>query len=93
LCTPRVIRGSIVWHERQIELEVVYPDTFPFLRPEIYAPGLALGRHQNPLQGNLCLLDRSTRAWNVDETGAWLVAERVPYLLDLLEQGGEALAR
>jgi hypothetical protein len=90
---PAVMRGSIVWREQEIELEVVYPDTFPFLRPEVYAPSLSLGRHQNPLQGNLCVLDRSTRAWNVDETGAWLVAERVPYLLDLLEKGGEALAR
>jgi hypothetical protein len=90
---PAVMRGRIVWREREIELEVVYPDTFPFLRPEVYAPNLSLGRHQNPLQGNLCVLDRSTRAWHVDETGAWLVAERVPYLLELVEEGGEALAR
>jgi hypothetical protein len=90
---PVIMRGRIVRHEREIGLAVVYPDTFPFLRPEVYAPGLALGRHQNPLQGNLCLLDRSTRAWNVDETGAWLVAERVPYLLDLLEAGSDALAQ
>jgi molybdopterin/thiamine biosynthesis adenylyltransferase len=90
---PVVMRGRIAWRKREIELEVVYPDTFPFLRPEVYATDLALGRHQNPLQGNLCVLDRSTRAWHVDETGAWLVAERVPYLLDLLEEGGEALAR
>ena len=90
---PFVMRGSIVCRDRQVELEVVYPDSFPFLRPEVYAPGLALGRHQNPRQRNLCLLDRSTRAWNVDDTGGWLVGERLPYLLDLLAEGGEALAR
>jgi ThiF family len=74
-----------------IDVTIVYPDSFPHLRPEVMAPGLRLGRHQNPYQGNLCLLDRSTREWEVTDTGAWLLTERVPLLLGLLERGGAAL--
>lgn len=85
------LRGSIIWRERAVELVVVYPDSFPFLRPEVYAPDLKLERHQSPIERNLCLLDRSSRAWHVSDTGAWLVAVRVPHLLDLLELGGEDL--
>ncbi len=88
---PVVMRGALEHKGKRIALEVVYPDSFPFLRPEVYARELRLGRHQNPYEGNLCLLDRSTRAWDADWTAARLVAERVRYLLDLLEEGGEAL--
>lgn len=84
-----VMRGSIFHNGEKIELEVVYPDLFPFLRPEVYAKELRRDRHQNPYDGNLCLLDRSTRAWSPSLTGAWLVRERVPHLLRLLEAGGE----
>lgn len=86
-----VVRGSITHAGEKIELEVVYPDLFPWLRPEVYAKGLRLDRHQNPYQGNLCLLDRSSRAWKPSYTAAWLVAERVPYLLELLAGGEETM--
>lgn len=86
-----VLRGALAHGGRDIDLEVHYPDLFPYLRPEVLAKGLGLARHQNPYEGNLCLLDRSTRDWNPSDTGAWLVAERVPYLLDLLDAGGEEL--
>lgn len=88
-----VMRGTLPHEGEAIELEVVYPDLFPYLRPEVYAKGLKRERHQNPYDGNLCLLDRSTRAWSPSKTGAWLVAERVPLLLRLLDTGGEELER
>lgn len=92
--TGRAVFHGLLEHKRgQVSLTVIYPDTFPFLRPEVLAPQLDLGRHHNPYGGNLCLLDRSTRAWNPQDTGAWLVRERVPHLLDLLESGGERLRR
>ncbi len=47
-----------------VELYVVYPDSFPFLRPLVLAPELRLGHHQNPFGKNLCLLDRDTRRWH-----------------------------
>jgi hypothetical protein len=86
-----LLAGSIEHAGQQIELQIAYPDSFPFMRPEVFAPGLDLERHQNPLEHNLCLLERSTRAWSVGDTGAWLVAERVPHLLELLQAGGEQL--
>jgi molybdopterin/thiamine biosynthesis adenylyltransferase len=86
-----VLRGSIDYQGKDVELEVRYPDLYPFVRPEVIAPGLTLERHQNPYEGNLCLLDRSTRAWKPSFDGSWLVAEKVPYLLALLEAGEEAM--
>jgi molybdopterin/thiamine biosynthesis adenylyltransferase len=83
-------RGVVRGHEA-IEVTIVYPDSFPYLRPEVLAPDLRLGRHQNPYEGNLCLLDRSTREWEVTDTGAWLLSERLPLLLDLLARGGQVL--
>jgi molybdopterin/thiamine biosynthesis adenylyltransferase len=84
-----VLRGFLAHGEEEVELEVRYPDLFPYLRPEVVAPGLKLGRHQDPYDKNLCLLDPSTRAWDSDESAASLVAERVPYLLSLLAPGAE----
>lgn len=86
-----VLTGELDLDGDTMEVEVVYPDVFPFLRPEVYAQELNLDRHQNPYLGNLCLLDRSTAAWNPSDTAAWLVAERLPLLLSLLDEGGEAL--
>ncbi|MGH2957080.1 MAG: ThiF family adenylyltransferase, partial [Solirubrobacterales bacterium] len=86
------LRGKIPHGDGEVELVVVYPDTFPYTRPEVFAPGLRLGRHQNPYLGNLCLLERSTREWDPTDSAAWLVSERVPYLLALLE-GDDATMR
>lgn len=86
-----LLRGSIVHEGRTVELEVLYPDLYPYLRPEVFAPGLSLPRHQNPADYNLCLLDRDTRAWSPVRTAAWLVAERVPLLLSLIEGDPEAM--
>jgi hypothetical protein len=51
----------------------------------------AVPRVPNPFDGNLCLLDRSSREWDTSDTGAWLIHTRLPELLSLLTQGGEAL--
>jgi molybdopterin/thiamine biosynthesis adenylyltransferase len=85
-----VLRGAINYKDEEVALEIRYPDLFPYLRPEVAAPDLQLRRHQHPFAGNLCLLDPSTRAWDTDQSAAGLVAERVPYLLRLLEPGAEA---
>jgi hypothetical protein len=80
-----VLGGELIHGEDTVALEIRYPDLFPFVRPEVFAKELTLERHQNPYDGNLCLLDRSTRAWAPSDTGAWLVVERVPLLLELIE--------
>jgi molybdopterin/thiamine biosynthesis adenylyltransferase len=86
-----VLRGSIQYEGKEVGLEVRYPDLYPFVRPEVIASDLALKRHQNPYAGNLCLLDRSTRAWKPSYDAAWLVGEKVPFLLALLDAGEEAM--
>jgi len=86
-----VMHGGIERDGSSIPARVVYPDSFPYMRPEVYAPELALQRHFNPFDGNLCLLDRSTREWDTSDSGAWLIATRLPELLALLAQGGQAL--
>ena len=86
-----VMRGRVEHDGRQVQVSVVYPDSFPYMRPQVYAPGLALERHFNPFDGNLCLLDRSSREWNTNDTGAWLIDTRLPQLLALLAEGGSAL--
>lgn len=70
---------------------MVYPDSFPSTRPAIYAPELKLDRHQNPYGGNLCVLPRSSVHWRPSMTAAELVNEQVPYLVQLVREGGDRL--
>jgi len=86
-----VLRGTVATVRGPLPVTIVYPDTFPYLRPEVYATETRLERHHNAYDGNLCLLDRSSAQWQVDDTGAWLISQRVPYLVDVLEAGGEEL--
>lgn len=88
-----VLDGSVLVDGASVALTIVFPDAYPIFRPEVYASELVLARHQNPYDKNLCLLETPTRAWNTSDTAAWLVAERVPFLLGLVEAGGVALAR
>jgi hypothetical protein len=88
------LRGTLTMPDRDpIALEVRYPESFPYLRPEVFATALKLPRHQNPYRHNLCLLEASTRRWNPSDTGAWLVGERVPELLRLIEGDPEEMRR
>ena len=68
---------------------VVFSDFYPELRPQVYCETLELPRHQNPIDKNLCLLDRSTRDWGPKDSVAWLLTERVPKLLQLLNDSEE----
>jgi molybdopterin/thiamine biosynthesis adenylyltransferase len=84
-------RGQIVLYVdvplrgEQHTLRVVFPDFYPELRCEVYAPKLDLPRHQNPFGKNLCLLDRDTRHWRPTDSAAWCLTERLPQLVELLK--------
>jgi molybdopterin/thiamine biosynthesis adenylyltransferase len=88
-----VLTGFLPYEGEEVRLEVRYPDLFPYLRPVVIAPDLNRDRHQDPYSKELCLLEPSTRAWDTDATGAWLVEKRVPYLLRLLDADPETLRR
>jgi molybdopterin/thiamine biosynthesis adenylyltransferase len=64
-----------------LELKVVFPDLYPFFRPEVSALNLALPRHQNPIQKNLCLLPRTTSAWRPEDTLADLLISQLSAVL------------
>lgn len=63
-------------------VRIVYPDSYPFFRPQVFADDLTLTRHQNVLEKNLCLLGRLTSEWNSQQTVAGLIKEQLPKLLD-----------
>jgi len=65
-----VVRCRFGSSRGEVELVVIYPDSFPFLRPLVLAPDLKLGNHQNPFGKNLCLLDRDTRQWRPQSDSA-----------------------
>ena len=49
---------------RDISFKAMFPEHYPYFRPEVFAKGITLTHHQNPREGNLCLLEHSTSAWN-----------------------------
>ena len=68
---------------------VIFPDSYPELRAEVYAETLNLDRHQHAFRKNLCLLDRNTEEWGPTDSVAWLLTDRVPRLLELLKDPEE----
>lgn len=81
-------RGKIVLHLQVphdgevLNIEARYPDVYPYTRFELIAPDLSLPHHQNPISKSLCLIGRATRNWNVDDTVAQFIQNRLPLVLD-----------
>ena len=69
-----------------------YPDTFPYLRPEVYAPTLELSRHHNPFQKNLCLLGRRSDLWTPQMDLAELVTNQLTKVIDATDAESPAAA-
>lgn len=64
---------------RELPLAIVYPDTYPRTRFVAYATDRAdrVSAHQNPLEGNLCLLPRGSIHWDPAMIAAHVLAERI----------------
>ena len=60
-----------------LQLVAKYPDSYPYLRVEVYAPTLSLRWHQNPYAKNLCLLGRHSDAWSIDDTLAGVLTSQL----------------
>lgn len=67
--------------ERVGKLRVVFPDLYPYFRFQVYALELELDHHQNPFDKNLCLIGRSTANWQVEDTLAAFLTERLPQVI------------
>lgn len=78
------VRAQVQGEEQ--DLIVTYPDLYPYFRFEIQAPGLELQHHQNPFNSALCLIGRATENWEVDDTLAAFLKER----LDLTVEAGSS---
>lgn len=78
-----VIRLEFVYetNAERIPLYAIYPDLFPYTRPQVYAAELDLPHHRNPFAGNLCLIGRSSENWSTHDRLADLVAAQMPNLL------------
>lgn len=76
-----------------VELIAVYPDTYPFFRPNVYAYGINLPRHQNPLDKGLCLLGRPTDLWDPQMTLATFLQQQFKQLLVQGQKTDEAELR
>lgn len=86
-----VLRGSIVMGDQEIHLDVVYPDSYPWTRFSVAAPGLDLPRHQHPFGKNLCVFPRASEHWDRRWLAGDVVRERVPELIGAVRRGGEYL--
>jgi hypothetical protein len=64
---------------KEIPLKVVYPDTYPRTRFVAYATDRAdrVSAHQNPVEGNLCLLPRGSIHWDPAMLAARVLADRI----------------
>lgn len=69
-------------NDAPLKLQARLSAFFPYTRFEVFAQELNQGRHQNPFLRNLCLIGRSSAAWNVSDTVAGLIAEQLPKLLN-----------
>ena len=67
--------------DRLIDLDVIYPDLFPYAPPEVNAPSESLSRHQHPQGGNLCLIGRNSSQWNNADTIGDLIEQRLEPIL------------
>jgi len=77
-------KGILCLHiemEKTGKLRVVFPDLYPYFRFEIYAPELKLSHHQNPFSKSLCLIGRSSANWQVKDTLAAFLMERLPKVI------------
>ncbi len=77
--------------ETAVELRAFYPETFPYQRFEVVAPGLALTRHQHPFGKNLCLLGRASANWSERDTLGDVLQAQLPALLRFISEDHEKL--
>jgi hypothetical protein len=69
------------WRDGFLTLVAEFPDFFPYFRPEVKTKDLHLRKHQDPIHGTLCLLNRDSRNWRTDTTLARHLSERLPLVV------------
>lgn len=77
----RLCLSNVKVADEVFNLNVTFPDLYPFFKFEVQAPTLDLAIHQNPFEKNLCIIDRPTECWHTTDTVASLLSEQLPMLL------------
>lgn len=78
-----VLAVEAVVDGQHYQLEAHFPDTYPKTRFEVFARSLKLGRHQHPIDKNLCLIGGATINWSTRFTLAQLLQEQLPQVLKI----------
>jgi molybdopterin/thiamine biosynthesis adenylyltransferase len=88
------LSASYTLDGREYQLRILFPDLYPYFRPQVYAPGLSVPHHQNPFDGNLCLIGRNSDNWDPTFYIADVIADQLPKLLDSekVEKAGDSTA-
>lgn len=87
-----VVRTKVRFRGKDLPIEALYPSETPELPSLVFGPPGLLGRHQNPFDGNFCLLERPLDDWPAHRWGAAdLISERLTALLRDMESGPETV--
>lgn len=87
-----VLRGSCEIAPGEIDdITIIFPDSFPHMRFQIYAAKLRLGRHQAPFEGNLCMLAQGSVNWRPSMRAVDFLGAPLREFVDLVRKGGSAL--
>jgi molybdopterin/thiamine biosynthesis adenylyltransferase len=71
---------------RVMQLVVRFSAFFPYTRFELFAPELDLKHHQNPFLKNVCLIGRGSENWDIDDTVADFILNRLPAAIAAAEE-------
>lgn len=75
---------DVPYEDESLQLEALYPATYPYFPPHVRLLGHRLERHQNPVDHQLCLLARGGEDWKPGhDTLAVLIHEQLPKILKI----------
>ena len=76
-----ILRGTFKVENQEIDLEIQFPDTYPYFRFFAFARHEDLRYHQHPFEKNLCLFGSSTAEWSTQDTVAAVLRTQLPKIL------------
>lgn len=64
-----------------LKIQVVFPECYPMVPFQAYAPELSLLHHIQPFDKNICFLDDPGNTWRCDDTAASFMVHQLPKVL------------
>jgi len=78
------------WDSDTHQLQIIFPDEYPYLPVNIYGGTLPPGRHVCPNSGILCLMQNPSTEWSVQDTLAKMLDEQVKKIIHAHQRPEEA---